>query len=227
MDSDTLKSIADFLHLSYRDNKLLHGVILLQPIDGTRVTGSEKRRTRLFEKICGANAYARIVIATTMWEKMVNQSEGTQKMQERIADKEFWGTMVGRGAKVEKHLNNSQSARRIVSMVINNPTVVLQMQRELSQHQGSVYNTSAGRQLDADLDQTGDQVKREIDKLRGERNAAAEIQELRAELAKVEEDRQRLRSAKTSWQLLTPAWLATLITGAGVAIASPAACIVQ
>jgi predicted GTPase len=48
-DADILKLIADYLVGTYQNNVLLTGLILLQPISGNRVQGSERRRTRVFE----------------------------------------------------------------------------------------------------------------------------------------------------------------------------------
>ena len=46
-DADVLELIAKFLRETYANGMLLTGIILLQPVTGNRVQGSEKRRTRL------------------------------------------------------------------------------------------------------------------------------------------------------------------------------------
>ena len=47
-DADVLELIANFLRETYANGMLLTGIVLLQPVAGNRVQGSEKRRTRLF-----------------------------------------------------------------------------------------------------------------------------------------------------------------------------------
>jgi hypothetical protein len=197
-DTDILNLIAQFLATTYTHGKFLSGIILLQQININRVQGTEKRRTRLFEKVCGPDAAANIVIGTTMWSKMSNQAEGDRHTQERIADKTFWGAMVGQGARVIKHNDGPRSARRIIEMVVDKQAVVLQMQVELVNKEGKIVDTSAGKQLDAELGQTSAKYQRKIEDLRNERNAADEIRDLRAQIEKVETDRQRLRSSRVS-----------------------------
>jgi hypothetical protein len=197
-DTDILNLIAQFLASTYQNRLFLSGIILLQPINTNRVQGTEKRRTRLFEKVCGPNVSPNIVIGTTMWSEMSSQAEGDRRTQERVADKTFWGAMVGQGARVEKHNDGPRSARRIIQMVVNKKAVALQMQLELVAKDGKVVDTSAGKQLDADLGQDSAKVQRKIEDLRNERNAADEIRELRAQLQQVEAERQRLRSSKVS-----------------------------
>jgi hypothetical protein len=197
-DTDILNLIAQFLATTYKHNKFLSGIILLQPINTNRVQGTEKRRTRLFEKVCGPNASPNIVIGTTMWSEMSSQAEGIRRTEERIADKTFWGAMVGQGARVEKHNDGPRSARRIMEMVVNKKAVVLQMQSELVDKQGKVVDTSAGKQLDADLGQASAKYQQKIADLRNERDVADTIRDLREQLEKVEADRQRLRNSRVS-----------------------------
>jgi hypothetical protein len=198
-DTDILELIAQFLATTYQHKKFLSGIILLQPINTNRVQGTEKRRTRLFEKVCGQNASPNIVIGTTMWSEMSDQAEGNRRTRERMADKMFWGAMVGEGARVEKHNDGSRSARRIVKMVLDKKAVVLQLQSELVAKDGKIIDTSAGKQLEADLGQTSAKYQLKIQDLRSERNAADEIRELRAQLEEVEADRERLKKSRVSF----------------------------
>ncbi|KAG7285035.1 hypothetical protein NEMBOFW57_009653 [Staphylotrichum longicolle] len=70
-DADILGLIAAYMAHTYTEGVLLTGILFLQPINQPRLQGSEVRRTRLFKKLLGENAYQRVIIATTMWNQLV------------------------------------------------------------------------------------------------------------------------------------------------------------
>ena len=200
-DADILKLIADYLAETYQNDMLLTGVIMLQPINANRVQGSERKRTRLFEKVCGPNAYGNIVIATTMWSDLESEAIGMDRMRERVREMSFWGAMVDKGAQVVKHDNTARSARNIIKMLVNKRAVPLQMQQELVQNGGMIGQTSAGRQLDQDLSEVSARFQRDIEELKRERvQNAEEMRELREQLERTRREREELRKSKVSSQ---------------------------
>jgi len=198
-DADILQLIADYLDTTHQKGILLTGLILLQPINGTRVQGSERKRTRLFKKVLGEDAYNRVVIATTMWNE-VNDAIGERRQQERIDNQSFWGDMVDNGAKVCRHDDNKQSALKIMrELIYYTSPVKLQMQTELANNGGNVYLTSAGQQLDEDLSEFIKILKKEIEELKQERiHVRQEIQELESKLMKYEGQRSKLWGMTTN-----------------------------
>ncbi|KAJ4365016.1 hypothetical protein N0V83_008632 [Neocucurbitaria cava] len=201
-DADILKLIADYLAETYHNDMLLTGVIMLQPINANRVQGSERKRTRLFEKVCGPNAYGNIVIATTMWSDLERESIGMDRMRERVREMSFWGAMVDKGAQVVKHDNTPRSARNIIQMLINKRAVPLQMQQELVTNGGLIAQTSAGRQLDQDLGEVSARFQRDIEELKRERvQNAEEMRELREQLEKTKKEREALRKSRVSFDV--------------------------
>ena len=167
-DADVLRLIADFLHKTYAHDIFLTGVILLQPVTHNRVQGSEKRRTRLFEKVCGPNAFGNVVIATTMWSEVRDELEGQSRVQQRKASNDFWGNMVNHGAKVVRHDNTKTSAINIVKMLIHKQVVTLQMQDELRTGGGRVSATAAGQQLHEDLGATSQKLLTQLQSVQAE-----------------------------------------------------------
>jgi hypothetical protein len=167
-DGEILKSIGKFLTESYDSHTLLTGVILLQSINANRATGTELKRTRVFKKICGGDAYEHVVIATTMWGEIANEADGIRRQQERIKLPEFWGQLVSGGAKVCRHDNTIASAKNIIRELLPLAPVPLQMQVELNTHGQQIYATAAGQQLHHDLNDTSNKVFRELQQLRSE-----------------------------------------------------------
>ncbi len=65
-----------------------------------------------------------------------------------------------------KHDNTTGSARRIIGALLkNSSTVVLQMQKELAQNDDKVIHTSAGRQLNSDLNEMSAKLRKELTEL--------------------------------------------------------------
>ncbi|KAJ5081176.1 p-loop containing nucleoside triphosphate hydrolase protein [Penicillium angulare] len=195
-DGDILELIATHLAATYAQDQLLSGIILLQPISGNRVQGSERKRNRLFEKVCGPSAFSKVIIATTMWSDLRDESIGIERVEERRREADFWGRMVEDGATTVRHDNSYESARRIIRMVLanNSGPIVLQIQRELAQNDGRLAATSAGRQLGLDLREEVKALKAEIEKLKRspDQGLRLEIQELREEMAEKNYEQERL-----------------------------------
>ncbi|KAF2826259.1 hypothetical protein CC86DRAFT_417293 [Ophiobolus disseminans] len=178
-DTEILKLIGQWLGKSFGAKQLLHGVILLQPINVTRVYGTGKQRNRLFEEICGISAFSNIVIATTMSRSM-----------------EHWGAMIQGGATVVKHDNTQQSALAMINVLLSKQAKPLLLQHELALNDNHLANTSVGRQLTENMTAMNVNDQRRILELEAElrrsaRDKAAmreEIRELGAKLYKRQRD---------------------------------------
>ena len=180
---------------------LLTGVILLQPVTGNRVQGSEKRRTRLFEKICGPNAFGHVIIATTMWSELRDELEGQSRVQQRKNAPDFWGQMINHGAQVVKHDNTASCAISIIRSLISRSTVTLQMQGELENSNGRLSATSAGQQLHSDLSDTSRKVLAQLEEVQAQlQSANQENVSLREKLYELQEKLEDLTSQQQKLQ---------------------------
>ncbi|KAF4437282.1 P-loop containing nucleoside triphosphate hydrolase, partial [Fusarium acutatum] len=196
-DGDILQLVANYLSATYKNGTLLNGLILLQPIHGTRLQGNEMKRTRLFKRILGEDAYSRVIIATTMWSMLRDDKHGNQQTQERKQRDDVWGDMEARGAQIVRHDDNQNSALNIIRKVFDFPSPKpLQIQTELAHTNGRVALTSAGRQLDEDLGELVACLRREIESLRRDREAAqSEIQDMQERLREIEAQKSSLGGA--------------------------------
>ena len=91
-DTDILDQVAQYMTETFQRGVLLTGIIFLQPINQPRLQGSEMRRTRLFKKLLGEDAYKRVVIATTMWSD-IPEAEARFRQEERKSRHDVWGDM--------------------------------------------------------------------------------------------------------------------------------------
>ncbi|KAK5996393.1 hypothetical protein PT974_01727 [Cladobotryum mycophilum] len=203
-DTAILQLVAEYMVKMYHQNRLLSGLVLLQPIDQTRLQGSEVKRTRLFKKILGENAYKRVVIATTMWSQVQDTTIGESRQTERERRDDVWGDMVSQGSQVVRHENTTESALDIIRKLINHSTsVTLQIQEELQGNGGKLDQTSAGREINNDLEKQIKKLYNEIEYVRNERDATLqELRELQDKLAEKEEEKANLKKPAVS--LMTP-----------------------
>ncbi|KAK0648163.1 P-loop containing nucleoside triphosphate hydrolase protein [Cercophora newfieldiana] len=147
---DIAKWMADRGYLATHQ---LDGLILLHPVTAHRVGGTERKRTKLLEKILGRNAYKRIVIATTMWDQIKSEDDMKERIQGRTKD--LWKDLIDGGAKIVTHHNNQESARAIIRDIINmsvkHGKLQPQLQTELTANP-QLVETTAGKTVKAQLE---------------------------------------------------------------------------
>ncbi|KAJ4415327.1 hypothetical protein N0V85_002768 [Neurospora sp. IMI 360204] len=160
-DSEVLKAIGVWMGETYSKNIKLNGIIYLHRITDPRMVGSAKKNLFIFKKLCGQNALKHVTLATTMWEA-VQPSDGERRERELLETREFWGYMQSKGANVEKHYNNRESAMRILSKFFTEEQVVTAMQEELVDGRKQVLDTEAGIELNSEYRKIEENLKREL-----------------------------------------------------------------
>ncbi|KAF3921570.1 hypothetical protein AA313_de0203902 [Arthrobotrys entomopaga] len=150
-DTDVLKEVAYFLSVSYSSKIKLSGIIYLHRISDLRMQGSALKNLRMFKKLCGENALPCTILATTMWER-VDQETGASRERQLVETENFWGYMVSRGSKVFRHANDRDSALEIVDYIVGLHTkVVLDIQYQMVDQHKTLDQTGAGKELEAEL----------------------------------------------------------------------------
>lgn len=154
-DVQILEDIATWVtEKGYLKQKLLDGLIFLHPVNLHRVGGAERRRTKLLQELLGSDAYSRIVIATTMWED-VKRETAQDRLDGRTTAGGVWHDMCSKGATLVEHQNNKASTHRIIQMLVKKADesgkIEPQFQTQLKEFQGHVVKTSAGKELQKQL----------------------------------------------------------------------------
>jgi hypothetical protein len=149
----------------YLEKYKLDGLIMLHPITMNRVGGTERRRTRLLQKILGEHAYKRIIIATTMWEDMKSEEAMQSRLEGRKAEGGVWGELVGKGTRIVQHQNNQPSAHNIIRQIIKTSDKLGKLepllQTELKTNP-RVVRTSAGKEVKGEILKIIKQTKRDL-----------------------------------------------------------------
>jgi len=204
-DTDVLRDIADWLNRAYKASIQLSGIVYLHRITDPRVGGSSLKNLRMFKKLCGADGLSCVVLATTMWNQ-IDAANGERREEELICKAEFWGDMIKRGSTVMRHDQNEVSATNIIQHILSvRSRMVLDIQKEMASGK-SLDETSAGQELEAELERMRRKYEDEMKELRedmmeaqrkNDRASQEEIAKIRAELQQrmkqEREDREKMR----------------------------------
>ncbi|KAK7902298.1 hypothetical protein LTR67_001943 [Exophiala xenobiotica] len=155
-DAEVLKDVAYWLAAAYTKETRLAGIIYLHRITDVRMTGGANRNLRMFRQLCGLNNLNSVILATTFWTdengNTVPEAVGQVRINELQQTEEFWGGMIAKGSRVEKHDGSANSARRIVSNLVDRRIqAVLDIQRQLVDEHRSLDDTDAGQALQSEL----------------------------------------------------------------------------
>jgi hypothetical protein len=159
----------------------------------------------MFKKLCGAQGLSCVVLATTMWSQ-VTPEDGERRENELISKQDFWGEMIKQGSTVMRQDQDEVSAIKIILYILGKRRrMVLDIQEEMASGK-TLDETSAGRELEAELERMRKQHEAEMRELRedmieaqrqNDRRSQEEIAAIRAELQKKmdqdREDRERMR----------------------------------
>jgi hypothetical protein len=119
-DGDVLHDISNFLDQSIpgTSKKTLAGIIYIHSLLDTRFLGSVLRNLRIFKKLCGGDDFARIVLATTMWD-MIDQETAERKENEIKTNSDFWGLMIKRGSSIFRLDRGEESAAKVIEYLLS------------------------------------------------------------------------------------------------------------
>lgn len=150
-DTEVLREIAGWFNASYNNKVLLHGIIYLHRIADVRMQGSAKKNLLMFKKLCGDDALRKVVLATTMWDK-VPQREAEERERQLVETPEFWGFMVSKGSVTYRHNNTVESAVKIIERLArDNSTMTLDLQKQMVNQNQTLVETAAGKELESEL----------------------------------------------------------------------------
>lgn len=166
-DTDILKEIARWLGETYQNKIKIRGILYLHRISDNRMGGCARKNLIMFKNLCGPQAIENVIFLTTFWEK-VTEEVGKSREMTLQSTEDFWGFFVRRGAKVDRHWNNSDSAlstiARFVPGLADKPPaeIKLAIQSELVDSGKSLNETSAGLELQSEFQNERESLLREI-----------------------------------------------------------------
>lgn len=175
-DSEVLKDIAYFLANLYYKSKKLSGLIYLHRIIDPKMGGSAVKNLNIFQKMCGQSVFPSIMLVSSMWEELRPENGGTsvgeRREAELINNDRFWGTMEKGGSRVMRHNGTAKSAQAILSKMVNQKRVILEIQRQMVDQNLPLVRTVAGEFLEEEVAEVRKQQEDELRELKESMEAA-------------------------------------------------------
>jgi chromosome segregation ATPase len=168
--------------------------------------GTSTRNFKMFRKLCGDAALQNVIIVTNRWGE-VDPQVGEAREAELIREDDFFKPVLDKGAQMARHENTILSAERIIRLILKNNPLPLQIQIELVKDGKDISETSAGEELNRELNAQIKKYKGEMRALKEEMRQATkdedeetrteleiEAQKTQKEIAMFENDVRRLAS---------------------------------
>jgi len=93
---------------------VLDGIVYLHSLNNPRMTYSTKAGLRVFRKLCGGDAYNRVVLGTTFWDAV---PPATAEAREAQLCQDFWSDMMQKGSPVIRVQRDRESGLRAIQMI--------------------------------------------------------------------------------------------------------------
>ena len=103
------------MHFRYKRDIKLAGILYFHRITDNRVAGTPLKNLRMFEKLCGKNAFGNIILTTTMWD---NIDDATGQEREKELRGLYWKSMIELGSTTVRYRNTRDSACEILGNIL-------------------------------------------------------------------------------------------------------------
>ena len=167
------------------------------------MAGSPYRNLRLFGELCGDKAIEKVMLVTTMWDR-IEREKGKQREEELVT--RFWAKMIEHNASHDRFDNSDSSAWRIIQYFVHREALrqVLLLQEELVDLKKHINETTAGMALYNELLELLEKQKQALNRLESQTQqnpnlaAAVEAEKVRTE-ANIENIFKQLNALKISF----------------------------
>ncbi|KAJ4490086.1 P-loop containing nucleoside triphosphate hydrolase protein, partial [Lentinula aciculospora] len=194
-DTAVLKKIAEFLLSKYDEQRKLNGLVYLHRVSDPRFGGQASRNLKMFQNLCGTDAYGNIVVLTTFWDR-VSSDEGL--MREDQLKSTFFSNIVAGGARFMRHDRSTQSALEVIAHISTLAPTDVQIQEEIRISGKGLEDTAAGSVHREEVERVLAKHRQEIASLGNEINAIRQDNEsLKKEL---EEEKAELQQRLERWE---------------------------
>ena len=129
---------------------MLAGILYFHRISDSRMGGIPLRNFKMFRKLCGESTLKNVVVVTNMWGG-VDPWVGDAREAELMGGDIFFKPLLDGGSRMARHNNTFASAENIIRLVLDNRPLPLQIQVELVDEHKNISETSAGEELNREL----------------------------------------------------------------------------
>jgi len=155
----------------YANDILLSGLLYFHRISDNRMAGTPLKNLRMFEELCGKNAFHNVIFATTMWDE-IDEIPGVAREQELKL--KYWKTMLDRGSTTSRFLRTRESAFTLIDPLIEggNKRMSVLLQQEMVDMRKKLPETSAGQALFSKMELLVRQREKLLNRIRDEMKRA-------------------------------------------------------
>ncbi|KAG0641238.1 P-loop containing nucleoside triphosphate hydrolase protein [Tuber brumale] len=199
-DTEVLRAIADWTSTTYREKRLLSGIIYLHPITQARMGGSALKNLRMFQSLCGQKFLKNVFLTTTQWSNADPEEGGVRENSLRNGD--FWGGLIEKGATMQRFHGTRESGLELIRKLMPNERKPLDIQIQIVNQHMTLLETGAGKCINEELIALEKKKKEEIESLERELQEAIKARDnevgeiIMAEQAKVRENLEKAAAEK-------------------------------
>lgn len=138
--------------------------------------GSALKNLHMFQRLCGDRGLSSVILATTMWAGLEGMDAGNEigsNREKELHMPQFWGSMFDRGSEIVRHDGTVESARTIISRLVDRKAqVVLDIQVQLVDQNKTLDETSAGEYIQKELLDARKRFEKDIEEYQESMEAA-------------------------------------------------------
>ena len=170
-DTEVLTDLASFLGATHSKDIMLAGIIYLHRITDNRMGGHAFRNLAMFRKLCGKNCMHKVVLATTMWDKLKDadaRREARRCEEELMNTEDWWGDMIDSGSKVFRHDRGIESALEMIDYLVGlgGGGIVTDVARELVEEGKTLEETNVGQEVQREILKAKERHEKELHAVR-------------------------------------------------------------
>lgn len=155
--TDIFLTIVTFLADLAHSNVQIDGILYIHRISDDRMSGTSMRALDLFRALAGDAFMKKVVLLTSHWDRARPHDLALEREAELKAD--FWDKMLACGARTERFLRTTESAREVLlgfadrSVEISGENKLMAIQKEIVVDKLELPETEAGKLLLAKWDE--------------------------------------------------------------------------
>jgi hypothetical protein len=143
-DMDILVTITEWIHV----NKIaVAGIIYLYKITDMRFTGANRMNLKILKALCGEQFYPHLVLASTMWDEMRDESgvmQAEERERELLQSPNIWKDILAKGAEYKRYSALREQGQSMVDHLLskqNAPSMAI----TIESRDQSLDNTTVGQ----------------------------------------------------------------------------------
>ena len=115
----------------------------------------------MFEVICGRHVFKNVVLTTTMWDEVDEETGATREAELKSI---YWKSMIDRGSSTGRFERTRDSAFRLIAPLLDeaNSRIALSVQKELADLGFRLSDTVASRVLRREMEQLAKQQQESL-----------------------------------------------------------------